>query len=224
MKKIFLLGACLITSVVFAQGLFPELEGFGPDAGVAAPKSKKELKKNETEEVPQIAPEAVEKVEEEEQPSGEEAAQKEETDLFAENKEPESVVTAESQDKSADGAEEEETEEEKRSAQIRIYSDNVDATITPNRNFSYCFGSIKFYNGLRRVIQNLEVKLTYGDIEANYTIRNLAPKATQEESITLLGTACEVIMEMPAVEVKKCQVPEMEENACKKRVVFVPLR
>jgi len=218
MKKIFLLGVCLAVSTVFAQGLFPELEGFDSDKNTVTKAPPQQQKKEEV--LPPIIQEPVDAVKE----KGDEVFdQKTEVDLFtAEQKAPEETTPTVEENTATEEADEGVDSEEP--AQIQIYSDNVDATITPNRNFSYCFGSIKFYNGLRRPIQNLVVVLTYGDLETKYSIRNLAPRKTQTEKITLVGTACEQLMDMPKVDVQKCQVPDMEENTCKKRVSFVPLR
>ncbi len=222
MKKFLLLGVCLFCSVAVAQELFPELSNLGRGRG------------KPTEEVAPVPEETTTTVEEdlpaieggEEEAVEAETAVKEaqsattEEDLFAPVEE--TPATEESAEEEA--PEEEEEEEDGAAGKIVIYSDNVDSTIVPNRNFSYCFGQIKFYNGLQKPITRLSVTLTYGDLFTNFNIRNLGPKQTKEEKITLVGTACEVLMDVPQIDIKKCEVPEMEEVACKRRVTFVPLR
>ena len=225
MKKILIMAACLLSSAVFAQELFPELAGVGGRQRPATAQQKTSTpppaptaaSTTEEDNLPSI-PSTEESVTEE---SGETAITEptsetpnQETDLFA-PKQAEATQQAEQQ---------EEQEEEDPEQRITVYLEDAQATITPNRNFSYCFGVLKFLNTLKRPVLALDIVLKYGSLTASYNVTNLMPQVEQTGSFNLLGDACERILDMPEVTINKCQVEDMDEKTCKKKFEFVPLR
>ena len=223
MKKILLLALCLFAGSVVAQDLFPELAGLGG-------RTKNVEKKVEPDTAPapvveeEVAVESVETGSEETLTEedmadslGVETVQEQETDLFA-------APVVEENKVEEEATEEEEEEEEHEEQKITIYMQDAEATMTPNRNFSYCFGILKVLSTMKKPVVALDVVLKYGDLTTNYNVRNLVKDAEQTGTITLMGDSCEHIMDMPEMTIKTCKIPDMDEKACKKKVEFLPLR
>ena len=244
MKKILLLIAFFCASAVAAQELFPELAEFGGKQKAVAKPIKLEkaacdpsvpgndcslpelvaAKKSSVQDdaLPMIGEPAPIATSGTTQDEATDAATQEETveeevDLFATSQATEEVVEEEVE------AEEEEEEEEEE-PKIIIYMEAAKSTMTPNRNFSYCFGALKFANTMKRPVQALDVVLTYGPYPSKFNVRNLVKGKEQKASLTLMGETCAHIMEMPEVQINRCVVENMEENTCKKKVEFLPLR
>ena len=208
MKKILLASICLFAGSVMAQELFPELAGLkqtGETEQVA-------------EEIDVVMPDGVRSVgQTEDVAEVTEVVDVEQSDTPAEvsTESPEVNVAEEEPN-----PEEEEDDEEK----IQIYMASIDSTITPNRNFSYCFGQIKFSTTTKKPVQALDVVITYGPYPSTYNIRNLVKDNEQAVAVTLVGDVCERIMDMPEMTVKRCVVEGMDEAKCKSKVSFTPLR
>ena len=220
MKKILILTLCLFAGSVMAQELFPELAGMGGrtktvEKKVAAPATPAPTKALDEDDLPPIAPEVGE------------------TETNMQTQQDETVGTAteeanlfDTPEKPADEpveAEDEEEEEEDESQRITVYLADAKSTITPNRDFSYCFGVLKFLNTLKKPVQALSFTLKYGNLKMDYST-SLQPKQEQTGSIALVGTACEHIMDMPEITFKKCVVEGLSEKACWKKFEFLPLR
>ena len=99
----------------------------------------------------------------------------------------------------------------------------VKAVIPPGANNSYCFGRIKFSSTFRQPVQELSVVITYGPYPTPYNIHNLVADSEQTGVLTLVGAACQSIMDMPELEVKKCVIDGIPEDKCKSSVSFLPL-
>jgi len=210
MKKILILSVCFVAGSVMAQGLFPELAVYS-DTNNAQPAVEEERALPSIGEATVVETQAVET----------EAVESENVpDLFsAQDKE----EVAEAETEAAAEAEEEEDDEEER--QIGIFPDDVKSTIVPNNNFSFCSGTLKFVNTLAHRVKRLAVSLNYDGLVVDFDVRNLAAKNGQKsEDLVLLGTACEHILDTPEIEIKACEAEGMEPDACKKKVIFIPLR
>lgn len=231
MKKFLIIVICFLSVNVLAQELFPELAGIGGRQRTAAQKpapAQKEVVATQTTEntqqeqkelddnLPVIAPQedlTASEQTETEKPETTPAGMGDTAVLFAPKKE--------EQPQQEEQKEEEEDDPEQR---IIVYLEDARATMTPNRNFSYCFGALKFLNTLKRPVLALDLVLKYGDMNAKYSVKNLMPKVEQKGTFNLLGESCEHILDMPEITIKKCQVENMEEKTCKKKFEFVPLR
>ena len=183
-----------------AQELFPELAGIGKRSNGTSQQAAEEVsapQANKTEEtVVQV-------------------------DVVFDGQVPEAAVASQ---ETSDKAEEEEEDADEKNKKIQIYMANAESTITPNTNFSYCFGQIKFANEMKKPVQALTVEIVYGPYPNTYNIRNLVKDSEQSESVTFVGETCKHILEMPKVTIKRCVVEKMTEAECKKRVEFIPLR
>ena len=235
MKKFLFLTCCCFSGAVMAQTLFPELaalEKSAPTKEVVRPAPETNVIQEKVEvlaeedTLPNIgdAKESEAFIDfEGTSPQNKENTLKnvDEPDTFFAPTNQEDVSDA---DESPTNEDDEEEDEDSENQYITIYSDNVKATITPNRNFSYCFGEIRFENTLKKPVTEISVDLDYSGIVSSFTVRNLQPKTEKTESLTLVGEACENIMGTPGITIKRCAVPEMAESTCKKKVVFMPLR
>ncbi len=225
MKKILILVFCLFAGSVMAQELFPELAGVKGHTKESPQSVNIQVKEKTLEEEVshQKEGEAEEGGEEKLSAEGELSEEdgigsetETETDLFEEKTKVEETEEA--------PVEESEEEEDEKDQKITIYMQDADATITPNRDFSYCFGILKILNTLKKPVQALDVVLNYGGLTTKYNIRNLQPQGEQTGSITLMGRACETILDMPEMTINACKVEDMKEATCKKKVEFLPLR
>jgi len=222
MKKILILTLCLLAGSVVAQELFPELAGLGGrtkavEKKVATPTPTVKEEDN----LPVIGEDVLgveDGLTEEDLADAAkiETTTTEEVDLFA------APVAEEQQPEATE--EEEEEEEEDEEQKITVYMQDAEATITPNRNFSYCYGIIKVLSTMKKPVEALDITLKYGGLSSNYNVRNLVKNNEQTGTITLMGDACEHIMDMPEMTIKTCKIADMEEAACKKKVEFLPLR
>ena len=211
MKKFLLASVCLFATAVMAQDLFPELAGLG-NRPKAQAQTNEETEETFSEEniitTQQVEDEEIEEIAE-----------------LSENEKQIEIVPINTKNTIGLGevaAPEEEEEEEDQ--KIQIYMADANATITPNDNFSFCSGQIKFASTMKYPVQNLEVTLTYGSFSNTYVVSNLNKNEEQAVSITLVGKACEHIMDMPQMEVKRCVADRMSEDKCKQAVEFIPLR
>lgn len=225
MKKILFVSMLLASCTVMAQGLFPELAGLdgrekntkkAPVAQVAPAENLEE------EHMPEIKLDAtalevdadVEIVDE--SADVEEVNAESEVDLFAQKTE--NVET-----KKVDTEAQEEEKDEEDELKIIVYLTSAEVVTPPNQNFAYCFGDLKFANTLKRPVQVLDFDLAYGPFVSTYKVRNLVKGTEQTDSFGLAGDACNLIMDMPKMEVKRCVVEGMDEAVCKKKVIFIPL-
>ncbi|MBQ4471626.1 MAG: hypothetical protein II942_00045 [Alphaproteobacteria bacterium] len=216
MKKILMLSVCFAISGAVAQGLFPELNSmYGDNAGEPAAAVPAVAADEEERDLPSITNEDTETIED-----GDVVEKVSKTeDLFATPEGEEEVVEEEVV------AEEETPEEEEEDDQkIIIYPSEMNSTIVPNNNFSYCMGTIKFASTIKRPVKRLKVSLNYGELSADYDIRNLTNKEEKSKELILVGTSCEHVLDTPQIDIQECVVEGMTAKACKEKVVFSPLR
>lgn len=238
MKKFLFALILLGTTAVLAQGLFPELAHFdGREKKISNEDTtqvisvKEMVAEDETIEnlpaaIRELLPQDEEEVEvsvkdDEISNEGIAAEVAVEEDLFAQKQPEQEDVNV---GFSENVAEQEETEDEEE-PKIVIYMAKVDSTTPPNYNFAYCFGTLGYVNELRRPVQILEFDLTYGAYTRSFSVRNLKKGVEQSsDKFALMGTSCNVIANMPQINIKRCVIEDMEEEKCKKRVVFEPIR
>ena len=228
MKKILLMVTLLISSTVLAQGLFPELAGFGgrerkstqkPTETVAPASDSSEDHMPDIKASTSTEDETLKTDEELATKTNEsEASTQPEPDLFAPNEKAETTEQAPLPSENI-----EEKTEEDNNQKIIIYLASADSTTPPNENFAYCFGDLKFASTFKRPVQALTVTLTYGPYSSTYTIKNLVRNVEQSNSFGLVGDACNSILDMPKMEITQCVIEGMDEAACKKKVTFLPL-
>lgn len=109
------------------------------------------------------------------------------------------------------------------SGNLRLVIDNVNSTLPPARNFSYCSATMTLENETSRRLESLTVSLTFGETGVQLSFQNVDKKARQKQDLTLAGNICQSILAMPQMEVVSCKMTGVSEDACKKRVEFVPI-
>ena len=209
MKKFLMLSVCFVAGVAVAQGLFPGLAVYSGD------QQDQKVVVEEEADLPSIGDNSV--VEETTVVEQDE----EMPDLFkSTNESAPDVQPTETED-----APEDEGEEGEEEHQITIFPDDVESTIVPNDNFSFCTGKLKFVNTLPHTVKRIAVSLNYNGLVVDFYVRNIASKKGEKvEDLMLLGKACEHILDTPEIKINACDVEGMETEACKKKVVFIPLR
>lgn len=105
---------------------------------------------------------------------------------------------------------------------LRLVVTSADSIRPTMRNFSYCTAQISLENGTSQTLKSLNVRLTYAPLPVNVSFSGVAKNQSQTQQITLIGEACDGILNQPIMEVQNCQITNMSENECKKRVEFVP--
>ena len=221
MKKNLLWLILLGTNIAIAQSLFPGLEEFGGREEKVNPPVVAAEAVSQEESMPQIVADSTGDVAQGTEDEVVEDVTVEvpqtEPDLFK-KKEEQPVVKAAPE---VAQVEEDVTEDDEQS--IVIYMEAARAVIPPGMNNSYCFGRIKFSNGFRKPVQELSVVVTYGAYSTPYNVRNLLPEVEQTGVLGLVGEACQSIMEMPDLEIKRCVIEGVPEDKCKSKVSFLPL-
>ena len=195
------------------DSLFPE---FTIDS---APTEKKTHEKLTTEsETKEAVKEQEEIAESETSDSSEENTTKEE-DLFTDssNSEENSEETTTPPAEENPEAEEEEDEEQ----HIYLTVDNVNATLAPDRNASFCTASLVVFNGLKKDLKKISGKFTIGNMEKDFSFTNLPVQQSDAMKYVFIGKSCERILDDPLIAVLKCQVKDWTEKKCKSKVLFV---
>ncbi len=229
MKKILFVMTLLVSSAVFAQEVFSELDGFNATERKTNDTLTTQLSsanQQDDDYIPTLTgAEIIEDDDFEDEGEGimvdmEEGNMVSEQDLFAPKKQEERPdITS----PVASTPETEEDEEDENAQKIIIYLASAESTTPPNQNMAYCFGDLKFASTLKRPVKALDVTLTYGGYTSTYKIRNLVKNVEQSESFGLVGDACNLIMDMPKMNITQCVVEDMSEANCKKKVSFLPL-
>ena len=115
-----------------------------------------------------------------------------------------------------------EKEEERGEGNIEIKLTNLDGVLPYARDYSYCFGDLVLRNNTNQKLESLSIELTYRDTPTTVSFSGVAKKKTQKQALMLIGKACEDILSPPEVEITVCKMPPQSEEACKKRVQFIP--
>jgi len=184
--------------------LFPELSGFATTQQPA-------VQTNDT----------VVETEKEEEDFSEDEIITEEEDLFKETETP-TVATEEPTNETKDSAEEEDEEDEKEQY-IYIVVDDVKATLTPNRNASFCSAAFAVANGLKKELKAFSGSFTVGSMTKEFKFTNVPKEQAAAAKYMFVGTSCEEILNPPSYTIQTCQVEGWSEKKCKSKVQFVPI-
>ena len=117
---------------------------------------------------------------------------------------------------------EEDTTGEKHEGNLKIQLRNMNGTLPYVKSLAYCYGDAVLTNETNRDLQSLDLKLTYGDMVTDVNYGGVPKKKQQAKKILLIGPPCEQILGMTQVDVVSCKMKDTPEDACKKRVQFVP--
>lgn len=109
------------------------------------------------------------------------------------------------------------------SGNLRLVIDNVNSTLPPARNFSYCSATMTLENETGRKVDSIEIVLTFRESKVKMNFKNVDKKGRQTQDLTLAGDICQSILTVPLVDVTSCKMVGVSEDACKKRVEFVPI-
>lgn len=113
-------------------------------------------------------------------------------------------------------------DEQDQNKHFSIRLEKIQGTLPYARTLSYCAGTATLTNETKQPLQNLSLTLTYGDMPAELSYGGVKPNGTQSRPIMLIGPPCESFLNMPEIEVKSCRWGAQSEDACKKRVKFIP--
>ena len=119
--------------------------------------------------------------------------------------------------------EEESEKEEDKDRKIYLFIDGVKATLTPNRNASFCTAVFAVANRLKKPLKAISGTFTVGSMTKQFSFTNIAKEGASGLKYTFIGTSCEEILNEPAYTVKKCQIEGWSEKKCKNKVEFVPI-
>lgn len=105
---------------------------------------------------------------------------------------------------------------------LRIQLGGLQGVLPYARTLSYCSGTATLTNETKQPLQSLSLTLTYGDMKSELSYGGVRPNGTQSRPVMLIGPPCESFLNMPEVEVKTCRWGAQSEDACKKKVKFIP--
>lgn len=109
------------------------------------------------------------------------------------------------------------------SGKIRLVLDDVTSVLPPARNFSYCTASLILENETAATIEKLTVTLKYEPLTTSVSFSGVKKKEKQTQSITLVGKACEQILQIPQMTIDACVAPPLQGKACESKVQFIPI-
>ena len=113
------------------------------------------------------------------------------------------------------------TDGQKKEGNLKIQLRNMEGTLPYVRTMAYCYADAVLTNETNRTLKKLAVRLTYGDMGTDLNYGGVRKKGRQQRKILLIGPPCEQILGMPQIDIKACEMENMTEDACKKRVQFV---
>ena len=105
-------------------------------------------------------------------------------------------------------------------ARLRMYITDINGALTPGRAMSYCFANLKLQNQINRQVQQFSATVTYGKFPIKFQARNIAPGATVFQNITMVGSACEMLINAPQVDIAACSIDKMTTEECKSKFIF----
>lgn len=117
----------------------------------------------------------------------------------------------------------EENEENEEEQHIFIVIDDVKATLTPNRNTSFCSAAFAVANGLKKELKAFSGTFTIGSMTKEFKFANIGKEQASAAKYMFVGTSCEEILNPPAYTIQTCQVEGWSEKKCKSKVEFVPI-
>ncbi len=142
-----------------------------------------------------------------------------EKNLFEENAaEPvqESIPSTEEENQNED-------QEDDEQQNIIVTINDIDATLTPNREASFCSANFVVGNGLKKEIKSFSGTFTIGTVTKKFSFKNIAKRNVFAKKYIFIGTSCEQITNEPQLVIESCQVEGWSEKKCKSKVQFVPL-
>ena len=145
-----------------------------------------------------------------------------EEDLFAPSQQEDDSLKNVPQ-KQEEPKEEEEEEEDDQKQQIVMTLNDVKATLTPNRNASYCSAVFAVANGLKKELKAFAGTITIGKSTKKFNFQNIAKQNVFASKYLFLGNACEQILDEPKIDIQKCQVENWSEKKCKEKIIFIPI-
>ena len=113
------------------------------------------------------------------------------------------------------------TDGQKKEGNLKIQLRNMEGALPYVRSMAYCYADAVLTNETNRTLKKLAVRLTYGDMGTDLNYGGVRKKGRQQRKILLIGPPCEQILGMPQIEITACEMENMTEDACKKRVQFV---
>ena len=143
-------------------------------------------------------------------------------DLDARFQPPSKPTLAESAPKAADVQEAPADSDPDQEKYLRIRLDDLQGVLPYARTLSYCSGTATLTNETKQPLQSLSLSLTYGDMTSELSYGGVQPNGTQSRPIMLIGPPCESFLNMPEIEIKTCRWGAHSEDACKKKVKFIP--
>ena len=187
--------------------LFPELSGFSVTQQPAVQTN-----------------DAIDETEKKEEDVSEDEITANEEDLFKEPENP-TVTTEEptNETEEEEEEEEEESEEDEKEQHIYIVVDDVKATLTPNRNASFCSAAFAVANGLKKELKAFSGSFTVGSMTKEFKFTNVPKEQAAAAKYMFVGTSCEEILNPPSYTIQTCQVDGWSEKKCKDKVQFVPI-
>jgi len=110
--------------------------------------------------------------------------------------------TQEGTETTAEEESEEEEEEDEKEQHIYIVIDDVKATLTPNRNASFCSAAFAVANGLKKEIKDFSGNFTIGSMTKEFKFSNVGKEQASAAKYMFVGTSCEEILNPPANTIK----------------------
>ena len=212
---VLLLVFCTFKSMAQTENssLFPELT-----IGTAENTIKSEEVK--TEETAQVEEQATtdESIESTDTASKTEEEVKEEEDLFTNS---DAKTNSEEEATQEENTEEDAEEEEEDEQHIYLTVDNVNATLAPDRDASFCTASLVIVNGLKKDLKKISGNFTIGEMTKDFSFTNLPVGQSDAMKYVFIGRSCERILDAPLINVLQCQVKDWTEKKCKSKVVFI---
>ena len=124
--------------------------------------------------------------------------------------------------KSTTEGEKQTPEDEKGEGKIIIQIENVEGVLPYARTLSYCSAEAVLTNETNQRLDELSLTITYKDMPKDLSYGGVPKKRTRTQKFMLIGLPCESIKSMPQVDIKTCKLKNLSEEACKKRVQFLP--
>ena len=107
---------------------------------------------------------------------------------------------------------------------LKVEIQNINATLTLARNFSYGKADIVVKNETNQQLNLLVIDLTYGETTTQITFSNVPKKQEQTQAFMMIGPDCDYMDTLPKMEVKTCKLGKLSDEACKNRVQLTPLQ
>ena len=117
-----------------------------------------------------------------------------------------------------------EEEEEKETPQYIFWTvDDVQATLAPNRNGSFCSLAFLVSNQTKKKLEKFSGTFTIGEMQKKFNFSGVNKGESVVSRYTFVGTSCEKILDPPEINIQKCKMENWSEKKCKSKVKFVSL-